>query len=71
VTVTTYQIVTPTHGSDGLLSISLPNYALLPADDLIRKATQDIPERFPFKEDLNPLGFGGSLASVSAVADIV
>lgn len=59
----TEQIDVPAHGSDGPLSISLPNYALLPVDDLIMKATQDIPERFPFTQDLNtgnPLGFGAT-----------
>jgi choline dehydrogenase len=63
----TEQIDVPAHGSDGPLSISLPNYALLPVDDLIMKATQDIPERFPFTQDLNtgnPLGFGYNQATI-------
>ncbi|ETW79570.1 aryl-alcohol oxidase 2 [Heterobasidion irregulare TC 32-1] len=52
------QIDVSAHGTDGPLSISLPNYSLH-VDDLIEKAAHELPNRFPFNKDLNtgsPIG---------------
>ena len=40
----------PARGADGPLAISLPNHALLPVDDIILKATEDVSEGFCLDE---------------------
>ncbi|KAI0320623.1 alcohol oxidase [Amylostereum chailletii] len=49
---TTGEINPAIHGKSGPLQVSLPGFPL-PTDDRVIRATSDLPDEFPFNEDMN------------------